>query len=132
MILSSKHVFTAAALVPLIFCIASSVTRAQSAGDGAPNEPQSEERPARAVHRPRSIDEQVNRLATKLHLTAAQQSGIKVILDRRRADILKLQKAESLSAADRFTKLEAVKRNALDQINALLTDEQRKILKPST
>ena len=117
-------------LVPLVFCIVGPVTRAQTPGSDPATEPQPEPR-MHGAHRPRSVGDQLDRLTTQLHLTADQQARVKIILDRRRADILQLRKAEPLTATDRFTKLEAVKRDALEKISALLTDEQRKIFRPS-
>jgi hypothetical protein len=139
MILSSKRFFTAGvhlrllavALVPLVFCIAGPVTRAQTAGSSPPAEPQPESRPVHGAHQPRSVADQLDRLTTQLHLSVDQQARVKIILDRRRAEMLRLRSAQSLTAVDRFTKVEAVKRDALEQINALLTDEQSKIFRPS-
>ena len=135
MILSSKRFFTAAVrlrslamvLVPLVFCIVGPVAGAQSAGNSPMTEAQQEPRPANRVPRPRSVAEQLDRLTTQLHLTANQQARVKIILDRRQAEMLRLRGADSLTATDRFTKLEEVKRDALEKISALLTDEQRKL-----
>jgi hypothetical protein len=112
------------ALVPLVFCILGPVARAQTAGSSPPTEPQP--RPAHGVPQPRSVADQLDRLTTQLHLSADQQARVKIILDRRQAEMLRLRGADSLTATDRFTKLEAIKRDALEKINDLLTDEQRK------
>lgn len=117
----------AIALVPLVFCIVGPVARAQTAGSSPPTEPQPQPRPAQhGVPRPRSVADQLDRLTTQLHLSADQQARVKIILDRRQAEMLRLRGTDSLTAMDRFTKLEAVKRDALEKISALLTDEQRK------
>jgi hypothetical protein len=104
---------------------------AQCAGSSPPTEPQPEPPSARGVHRPRSVTDQLDRLTIQLHLTADQRARVKIILDRRRAEILRLRSADSLTAMNRFTKLEAVKRDALEEINGLLTEQQRKIFRPS-
>ncbi len=132
MILSSQRLFPAAAslrslaiaLMPLVLCIVGPVARAQTAGSSPPTEPQPW--PTHGVPRPRSVAVQLDRLTTQLHLSADQQAQVKIILDRRQAEMLRLRGADSLTAMDRFTKLEAVKRDALEKISALLTDEQRK------
>ena len=116
----------AIALVPLVFCILGPVARAQTAGSSPPTEPQPQPRPAHGVPQPRSVADQLDRLTAQLHLSADQQARVKIILDRRQAEMLRLRGADSLTATDRFTKLEAVKRDALEKINDLLTDEQRK------
>ena len=116
----------AIALVPLVFCLVGPVARAQTAGSSPPAEPQPEPRPTHGVQRPRSVADQLDRLTTQLHLSADQQARVKIILDRQQAEILRLRGADSLTATDRFTKLEAVKRDAREKISALLTDEQRK------
>jgi hypothetical protein len=139
MILSSKHLFPsgvrlrslAIALMPLVFSNLSPVARAQSGSSSPATEPQPEPRPANRVHRPLSVADELDRLTTHLHLNADQQARVKIILDRRQAEMLRLRGADSLTAADRFTKLDAVKRDALEKISALLTDEQRKIFQPS-
>lgn len=116
----------AIALVPLVFCILGPVAWAQTAGSSPPTGPQPEPRPAHGVQRPRSVADQLDHLTTELHLNADQQARVKIILDRRQAGMLRLRGTDSLTATDRFTKLEAVKRDALEKISALLTDEQRK------
>jgi hypothetical protein len=117
----------AIALVPLVLCIVGPVARAQTAGSSPPTEPQPQPRPAQhGVPRPRSVADQLDRLTTQLHLSADQQARVKIILDRRQAEMLRLRGTDSLTAMDRFTKLEAVKRDALEKISALLSDEQRK------
>jgi hypothetical protein len=138
MIFSSKRLFPsgvrlrslAIALMPLVFCTLSPVARAQSSSSSPATEPQPEPRPANRVHRPRSVAEELDRLTTQLHLSADQQARVKIILDRRQAEMLRLRGADSLTATDRFTKLEAVKRDALEKISALLSDEQRKVFRP--
>jgi hypothetical protein len=135
MMLSSKPLIAAAvrfrpavALAPLVFCLAGAVTWAQSTGSSPANEPQPPS--ARGVHQPRSVTDQLDLLTIQLHLTADQRARVKIILDRRRAEILRLRRADSLTAVDRFNKLEAVKRDALEEINGLLTEQQRKIFRP--
>jgi hypothetical protein len=137
MMLSSKTLIAAAvrfrpavALAPLVFCLAGAVTWAQSAGSSPPTEPQPEPPSARGAHRPRSVTDQLDGLTIQLHLTADQRARVKIILERRRAEILRLRSADSLTAVDRFNKLEAVKRDALEEINGLLTEQQRKIFRP--
>jgi hypothetical protein len=121
----------AVALMPLVFCTLSPVARAQSGFSSPATEPQPEPRPANRAQRPRSVADQLDRLTTQLQLTADQQARVKIILDRRQAEMLPVRRADSLTARDRFTKLEAIKRDALEKINALLTDEQRKIFQLS-
>ena len=104
----------------LVGCIVGGATQALNAGNGPASL-------ARQPHRMQSVDDQVRRLNARLHLTAEQQAGVRTILNRRRAEILQLRAAPPPSAMDRFTKQQAVTRAAVDQIGALLTDEQRKI-----
>jgi protein CpxP len=143
MIPSSKPLFTAplftaavrlrlaVALAPLIFGISGPSAQAQDAGDSPPAQSQPELRPAHRARRPQSVADQLDRLTTQLHLTPAQQGRVKIILDRRQAQILELRGAGGLTATDRVTKLQAAKRDALEKIDAVLTDEQRKIFRPS-
>lgn len=136
MIVSSRRCFWAGArlralaiaLVPLVFC-GSSSTWAQTPSNN-PAAPQPRSSIPRA-QRPLSVADQLDRLTSQLHLTEDQQARAKIILDRRQAEIEQIRKTQPLTAMDRFMKLDAVKRDALEKINDLLTDEQRKIFQQS-
>lgn len=121
----------AVALAPLVFCLPAHAAQAQDADSSPPAESQPELRKAHRPHRAPTVDDQLDRLTAQLHLTPDQRGRAKVILEHRRAQMLQLREVKSLTAMDRFTKLQAIKRDALEKINALLTDEQRKTFRLS-
>lgn len=129
MIPSLKH-SSLAAVTLLLFTVAGPAARAQQSPEVSPEASSEAETKAQGPHRARSVASQLDRLTTQLHLTPDQQTKIKNILDRRRAEMLQLRKVQTLSATDRFAKVEVIRKGTVDDINGVLTEAQRKIFRP--
>ncbi|MDE2251382.1 MAG: hypothetical protein KGL25_08250 [Gammaproteobacteria bacterium] len=104
----------------LIACIVGSAAQAQTAGSHPAN-------PAPLPHRVQSVDDQLRRLDAQLHLSSEQQARVRAILDRRQAQLLQLRTAQPVVAVERFAQVQAIDRATVEQIGAVLTDEQRKV-----
>jgi Spy/CpxP family protein refolding chaperone len=75
-------------------------------------------------HQKITVDERVQRLTQSLALTPEQAIKVRTILTRRQAAIEHLQVDSSLSAVDRVHHYRAVDLHTVDQIKAVLTEEQ--------
>jgi hypothetical protein len=72
-----------------------------------------------------TLDERVQRLAKALDLNEAQQAGVRRLLERQQKEVARLRTDQTpgLDPAGRFR---AINQNTIDQIRALLNDEQKK------
>lgn len=80
----------------------------------------------RLIRRTPTLDEQLKTLTQRLDLDSTQQGMVKIILERRQAELLDVHKNDSLSAIDRFNAMKAVHERANDRIARLLNPEQSK------
>jgi hypothetical protein len=80
----------------------------------------------RHIHPAVTIDDQLKTLTQRLELDATQQSMVKIIVERRQAELRDVFKNNSLSAVDRFNAVRAVHERANDRIAHILNPEQAK------
>jgi hypothetical protein len=80
----------------------------------------------RSIHRAVTIDDQLKTLTQHLDLDATQQSMVKIILQRRHAELRDVFRNDSLSAVDRFNAVKDVHERANDRIAHILNPEQAK------
>jgi hypothetical protein len=76
-------------------------------------------------HNGASLEERVKRLAQALDLNAAQQSELRQLLEGQRDQLRRVWSETSWPAAYRISATQAVTDYVLDQIKALLNDDQR-------
>jgi periplasmic protein CpxP/Spy len=86
--------------------------------------PQEAPASAPAAHRP-DPDQQVQRLAKRLNLTAEQQNQLLPIITERQRQMTALRNDSSLSAQDRRAKLRALREDSNSKIKTVLTDSQK-------
>jgi hypothetical protein len=112
--------------LPLVLALAVSSAWAQAAPDAPPS---TRPAPRHATPRPAAgsaLDERVRLLAKELDLDAAQQAGVKRILEEQRAQVVRVWSDTSVPAAQRVNATQAISNRTADQIRALLNDEQKK------
>ncbi len=73
-----------------------------------------------------SLDDQVKHLTKELNLSEDQQTKVKSILQDQQKQMSSLKQDSSLSPEDRRAKFEEIKKNASQQIRAVLNEEQQK------
>ena len=76
------------------------------------------------------IEDRVNRLTKGLDLTQAQQATVRRILERRQQEALRIRNTPSLSGAARIDQFRALQEHTVQQIRAVLDDEQKKKYDP--
>lgn len=72
------------------------------------------------------LDRRVNLLAKELGLDAAQQAQVKKVLVSQRDQVTRVWNDESIPAARRVSATQAISDRTVNQIRALLSEEQRK------
>ncbi len=77
-----------------------------------------------------TIDDQVKRFAESLDLSETQQSEIKKILEFRQVQTRRVRLDESLSGAERISRLGSLQDSTVARIRAVLNDEQKKKYDP--
>jgi hypothetical protein len=75
-------------------------------------------------------DDQVKRFAESMDLSETQQSEVKKILEFRQAQTRRIRLDESLSGAERISRLRTLQDSTVVWIRALLNDEQKKKYDP--
>ena len=107
---------------------------AQSAPPSSAPAPRQDSEPARPAQRPPhhrtrvNIDDQVKEFAKNLDLNQEQQAAVKKILERRQQESLHIMRSSSgPDAIDRFRALQV---GTVEQIRAVLNDEQKKKYNP--
>lgn len=88
-------------------------------------------RHARGHHGGATIDSRMAVLAKELNLDAAQQAGVRKVLERQRQQVARAWSDESVPSAVRVKMTQSIGESAAEQIRAVLNDEQRqKYIKP--
>jgi hypothetical protein len=85
------------------------------------------------VQRPSSrgtIEDRVRVLAKTLHLDEAQQFAIKKILEQRQLEMWRIRRGSSTSGAVRIDRFRALQQSTVEQIRAVLNEEQKKNYDP--
>lgn len=77
-----------------------------------------------------SIDDQVKRFAESLDLSETQQSEVKKILQLHQVETRRIRFDESLSGAERISRLRVLQDSTVAWIRAVLNDEQKKKYDP--
>ena len=72
------------------------------------------------------LDHRVALLAAELQLSAAQQIQVKAVLQRQREAVLKAWNDDTLAPAVRIGRTQAISERTVNDIRALLDEEQRK------
>ena len=121
-ICSGRALLSLALVLPLLLPGALVVAQVDGAASPA--------RPTPRGHRRPSIDDRVKVLARSLDLNEAQQSAVKKILEQRQQETLRLRLDPSVSGDARIDRFRAIQDNTVQQIRAILTDEQRKKYDP--
>jgi len=71
------------------------------------------------------IDDRINTLSQALNLDAAQQAGVKKLLEDQREQVMKVWSDAAVPAAFRISATQAISVRTSDQIRALLNEEQK-------
>jgi Spy/CpxP family protein refolding chaperone len=88
-------------------------------------------RPHAAHHLGRGTLEDRVRLLTKaLELSPKQQEALRQVLERQRADVMKIWADDAIPAPYRVSATQAISDRAADDIRALLNEEQKKKYNP--
>jgi hypothetical protein len=77
-----------------------------------------------------TIDDQVKRFAESLNLSETQRSEVRRILEFRQAQTRRIRFDESLSGAERISRLRGLQDSTVARIRAVLNDEQKKKYDP--
>jgi len=85
---------------------------------------------AHDLRRVMTVDDRVQRLSVDLHLTANQQREVRVILERRQAQVMEARFAQSVTAVDRLRRMQDADRESVERIKALLSSEQLQLYTP--
>ncbi len=85
---------------------------------------------AHHAHTRPSLDERVKQFGQGLGLSADQQAAVKKILEKRQRDTLRLRVDPSLSGAARIERFRGLQVSTVEEIRAVLTEEQRKKYNP--
>lgn len=89
--------------------------------------------PARQTHRAHgssSIDDRVKQFAKSLDLNEAQQAAVKRILEQRQQETLKMRLDPSITGSVRIERFRALQVSTVQQIRAVLNEEQSKKYDP--
>jgi Spy/CpxP family protein refolding chaperone len=115
-----------AAVLLLAFWSATLLANTPAAGQA----PESASSPQPAPHRHRrvSLDDQVKGLAKNLDLTETQQSAVKSILEQRQQETLRIMRNHS--GTDQLSRFRMLQVRTVEQIRAVLNDEQKKKYNP--
>ncbi len=84
---------------------------------------------ARGHGRP-TLDDRVKVLAKNLDLSEAQQFAVKKILEQRQQEILRIRLDPSIAGSARIDRFRALQENTVEQIRAVLNEEQKKKYDP--
>ena len=84
---------------------------------------------AQRGHRP-TIDDRVKVLARSLELNEAQKVAVKKILEQRQQETLRIRLDSSISGGTRIERFRALQDHTVEQIRAVLNDEQKKKYDP--
>jgi periplasmic protein CpxP/Spy len=71
------------------------------------------------------VDQQLQRMTTKLNLTSAQQTQIKPILQDRQQKMQALKQDQTISQTDRSSQAKSIKDDTNNKIEAVLNDDQK-------
>src|SRR5215472_14122283 len=104
--------------------VGSTAAGGQTAANAQPATPQ------RSFYRRNTLDDRVKRFAKALNLDAAQQAGLKSVLQRQQARATQLRLDESLSGTERISRLRDLQQDTVLQIRSLLNEEQKKKYDP--
>ena len=77
-----------------------------------------------------SIDSHVRQLAKALNLSEAQQFAVRTILQQRQVQAWKLRSDPTVSGSVRIDKFRAIQEHTVEQIRALLNEEQKEKYDP--
>jgi hypothetical protein len=77
-----------------------------------------------------SIDDRVKPLTMALELSEAQQSAVKKILEQRQQQAWRIRRDPSIPGSARIDKFRALQDSTVEQIRAVLNEEQRKKYDP--
>ena len=89
--------------------------------------------PARQTHRAHrssSIDDRVTQFAKNLDLNEAQQAAVKRILEQRQQQTLQIRLDPSITGSEGIERYRALQVSTVQQIRAVLNEEQRKKYDP--
>lgn len=112
---------------PLVLCLSTLLSTAPAALTQSSEPARPAQRPPRH-HARVTLDDQVKGLAKNLDLNEEQQVALKKILERRQQESARIMRDDSgPDAIDRFRALQA---GTVEQIRALLNDEQKKKYNP--
>ena len=76
------------------------------------------------------LDERVSQFAKSLDLSEAQQSAVKKILEERQQQSLRIRRDASISGSARISQFRALQETTVEQIRAVLNEEQKKKYNP--
>ena len=82
------------------------------------------------AHRSSSIDDRVTQFAKNLDLNEAQQAAVKRILEQRQQQTLKIRLDPSITGSARIERFQSLQVSTVQQIHAVLNEEQRKKYDP--
>jgi len=82
------------------------------------------------AHRPSRIDDRVKLFAKNLDLNEAQQAAVKRILEQRQQQTLKIRLDPSITGSARIERFQSLQVSTVQQIHAVLNEEQRKKYDP--
>jgi hypothetical protein len=99
------------------------------AGDQAPGAAPARHR-ARHQYTRSSLDDRASRFAKILNLSEAQQSAVKKILERRQQEMLRVRFNPTISGSMMIDRIRAVEDSTVEQIRAVLNEDQKKIYAP--
>jgi hypothetical protein len=77
-----------------------------------------------------SLDDRVGRFAKSLDLSEAQRSAVKKILELQQEQILRIRSDASVSGSVRISRVRALQESTVEQIRAVLNEEQKKKYNP--
>ncbi|HTP70043.1 MAG TPA: hypothetical protein VMJ35_14130 [Dongiaceae bacterium] len=119
-------------LLPLFVCAISILQPAASAfAQATPAQAQGSHSTPKS-RKPPTMDDRVTRLAKALDLTDAQQVQMKSILERRHSETLRLRNDPHLTGSQRIDEFRVIQDETVQQIRAILTEEQKRKYDPLT
>jgi hypothetical protein len=107
-----------------------SVAVASTAAAGQTNSNPTPAPPQRSVYRRTTLDDRVKHFAKVLNLDESQQTALKSVLERQQARAIQLRLDESLSGAERISRLRDLQQDTVLKIRALLNEDQKKKYDP--
>ena len=87
-------------------------------------------RQAHRAHRTSRIDDRVKLFAKNLDLSEAQQAAVKRILEQRQQQTLQIRLDPSITGSEGIERYRALQASTVQQIRAVLNEEQRKKYNP--